>query len=162
MDSIPMILKCLCKAQPKYKLENPDSTTNYTWDLNKPINLSSLSYDIMSSLSLCKLTGQRQAGNNADSFHFKCITINVKWVDPTLLLSNLAPNLQRDYFTFPFSGFQCLLLFLREQKQPHETPIYQHLYLYSPSFFLRLEVNCFLSKGFSHYLSIESQIFITN
>lgn len=40
MDSIPMVFKHLCKVQPKYELENPDSTTNYAWDFNKPINLS--------------------------------------------------------------------------------------------------------------------------
>lgn len=56
MDSIPMVFKHLCKVQPKYELENPDSTTNYAWDLNKPIHLSLLSYDTMASLSLCKLT----------------------------------------------------------------------------------------------------------
>lgn len=43
MDSIPMVLKCLCKAEPKYKLENPSSTTNYAWHLkNQLISLPQL------------------------------------------------------------------------------------------------------------------------
>lgn len=41
----------------KYNLNTnyTTSTTNYAWDLNKPIHLSLLSYDTMSSLSLCEL-----------------------------------------------------------------------------------------------------------
>lgn len=51
-----MVFKHLFNVQSKYELDNLDSATNYAWDLNKPIYLSLLSYDTMSSLSLCELT----------------------------------------------------------------------------------------------------------
>ena len=79
MDSIPMGFKHLCKAQPKYKLENPGSTTKYAWDLNKPVNLSPQLWQNVKAVALQTHKARDKQGTML-TFCFKCITVNVKWV----------------------------------------------------------------------------------